>query len=139
MNFQQRFATAIENKGITKAELARRVAEIAETKVRGQQINDWLRGTYKPSGANLTAICYVLNIMSEWLLTGQGEMVQSSATDNPKVEEGYMDYQKIVEELAESTDPKDQELVKDFDHIMAKIRRRHKGLGDNLRGMQKKA
>jgi transcriptional regulator with XRE-family HTH domain len=70
MNFSNRFSEAIKNKGISKAELARRIAKRAGTKVRGQQVNDWLKGLYKPSGSNLTAICYILEVPQDWLLTG---------------------------------------------------------------------
>lgn len=63
--WNQRLTEARIRKGFNKAELARGIG------VSGATITDWESGKFKPRGENLLRLCRVLQISSQWLLSGQ--------------------------------------------------------------------
>lgn len=65
--FRKRLREAVELRGLSQAELARRLA------VRRATVGEWLNHGRLPGGAIMLALPPLLGVRADWLLLGVGE------------------------------------------------------------------
>lgn len=65
--FHRRLQEAVAMRGLSQAELARRLA------VRRATVGEWLNHGRLPSGATMIELPRLLGVRADWLLLGRGE------------------------------------------------------------------
>ena len=75
--FRARLREALERRGMSQTELARRLG------VRVATVNEWLNRGTMPSGAIMLHLPRVLSVDGHWLLTGEGPGPQSERDFGP--------------------------------------------------------
>ena len=66
--FQRRLREAVERRGFSQAELARRL------EVRRATVGEWLNHGRLPSGATMLELPVLLEVPADWLLLGDGKL-----------------------------------------------------------------
>lgn len=82
--FSDRLRYAIEADGRTKTAIAEAIG------VHPPALSRWLKGS-PPEMTHATKIAKVLNVNVQWLLTGEGEMVEIQAASNARILESVAD------------------------------------------------
>lgn len=104
--------------------------------IHEQTVIKYEQGKRVPNADTLKEWAEITKCNPAWLLTGQGEMIQTGTSEFPKVEEGMVNYNDIVQGLVETGD---DDMLKEVDHLFAKIARKQKGMKEALRNLPKKA
>ena len=125
----ERLVKARKTSGFTQKKLAE-ILGIAES-----TMNYWESGKRKVDAGSVAKIAEITKCNPTWLLTGQGDMVQTHEDQATTVEESGMDYNKIVQELVNSGD---EDMLKEVDHLFAKIGRKHNSARAKLKNLPKK-
>ncbi len=100
-----------------------------------QTVIKYEKGTRIPNADILERWAEITQCDPTWLLTGQGEMVQTERTQN-SVGEDMSNYERMIADIEEDGTP--EQLV-ELEQALGKIGRVHRGLRSKLRNLPKKA